>query len=194
MIDRTTFEVYWSYYKSIENMFINTTQYVSPSKTNRKTYSDEYTKISLLCGSEIDAILKLICKMEKMKPEKRDYSMNDYAKLINESDELKKSCYTPRCMTTTKEKFLIIAPFNEIQIGVKYFDYLTKYFNENVYLAILAYNAGPGKIGKWMEDDLIKNNQVDIFVENIPYLETKNYMKKILSSYWAYVNIYSKGI
>ena len=119
-IDRITFEVYWSYYKSIENMYINTTQYVSPSKTNSKTYSDEYAKIALLCGSEIDSILKLICKLEKIKPEKRDYSMNDYAKVIEKSEELKASCYSPRCMTTTKERLLIVAPFENIQIGVKY--------------------------------------------------------------------------
>lgn len=119
-IDRMTFEVYWSYYKSIENMFINTIQYVSPSITNKKTYSDEYAKIILLCGSEVDSILKLICKLEKQKPEKRDYSMNDYSKLIDSCKLLKEQFYCPECLTTTKEKYIVASPFEKIQIGVPY--------------------------------------------------------------------------
>lgn len=78
-----------------------------------------------------------------------------------------------------------------IKIGLKYFNYLVDYYNKNEYLAILAYNAGPGSIDKWMNNPEIANEDVDAFVENIPYLETKNYIKKILSSYWVYLNIYS---
>ncbi len=77
-----------------------------------------------------------------------------------------------------------------IEIGVKYFAYLLERFEENEYLAILAYNAGPGKIDRWLKNDLISSDEIDVFVENIPYIETKNYIKKILSSYWVYLNVY----
>ena len=78
-----------------------------------------------------------------------------------------------------------------IRIGLNYFSYLVNYFKGDEYLAILAYNAGNGNINKWLNDTSIKSNEIEIFVENIPYLETKNYIKKILSSYWVYLNIYS---
>lgn len=78
-----------------------------------------------------------------------------------------------------------------IRIGMNYFDYLIKLFNGSEYLAILAYNAGPGNVRKWLNDPNVKTDDIDEFVENIPYLETKNYIKKILSSYWIYLNIYS---
>ena len=77
-----------------------------------------------------------------------------------------------------------------IETGAKYFNYLTNMYEGNVYMALLAYNAGPGKIKQWMNNDLVKHVETDAFVENIPYSETKNYIKKILSSYWIYVNIY----
>ncbi len=89
----------------------------------------------------------------------------------------------------TKETLL--TPSENIRIGLKYFSYLVDYFNKDEYLAILAYNAGPGNIKKWLESPNIKSDEIDVFVENIPYIETKNYIKKILSSYWTYINIYS---
>lgn len=82
-------------------------------------------------------------------------------------------------------------PSENIRIGMSYFDYLIKYFNGSEYLAILAYNAGPGNVKKWLSDTSIKSDDIDEFVENVPFLETKNYIKKILSSYWIYLNIYS---
>ncbi len=79
---------------------------------------------------------------------------------------------------------------NNIEIGLKYFNYLVDMFDGNEYLAILAYNGGPGNVKKWYSDVFIKHNDIDEFVENIPYLETKNYIKKVLSAYWIYFNIY----
>lgn len=78
-----------------------------------------------------------------------------------------------------------------LRIGLKYFSYLVNYFEGDEYLSILSYNAGPGNINKWMNNPSIKSDEIEVFVENIPYLETKNYIKKILSSYWIYLNIYS---
>ena len=85
----------------------------------------------------------------------------------------------------------LLNPEENIRIGLKYFTYLVNYFKGNEFLAILAYNAGPGNINKWMDNPSIQSDEIDVFVENIPYLETKNYIKKILSSYWVYLNIYS---
>lgn len=83
-------------------------------------------------------------------------------------------------------------PEKNIEIGLKYFNYLVNFFNGNEYLAILSYNAGPGNVKKWINNSKINTDELDDFVENIPYLETKNYIKKILSSYWIYINVYSK--
>ncbi len=78
-----------------------------------------------------------------------------------------------------------------IKMGLKYFEYLVEYFKGDESLAILSYNAGPGNINKWLNNANINTDDMDTYVENIPYMETKNYIKKILSTYWAYLNIYS---
>jgi soluble lytic murein transglycosylase len=55
-------------------------------------------------------------------------------------------------------------------------------------LAIGAYNGGGGAVEKWVgahwTDDL------DLFVELVPYDETRNYIKRVLSSQAAYAYLY----
>lgn len=74
-----------------------------------------------------------------------------------------------------------------INIGTKYLSILMgKYQNKEVALA--AYNAGIGTIDNWIEKGIIKKDGSDI--ENIPYKETNNYVRKILRSYKIYQELY----
>ena len=54
--------------------------------------------------------------------------------------------------------------------------------------AIAAYNGGIGSIGNWQKN--LNYADTDEFVEQIPYPETKNYVKKVFRSYWNYLRIY----
>jgi len=94
--------------------------------------------------------------------------------------------YADSCQLCTKQYYL-----NEIRdtLGIKKSGTLSTSAME--VLAIVAYNAGPGNINKWLNNSSVNTESIDEFVENIPFLETKNYIKKILSTYWTYVNIYS---
>ena len=59
--------------------------------------------------------------------------------------------------------------------------------NRDLY-AISAYNGGIGSVTSWFTKLIY--NDTDEFVEQIPYQETKNYVKKVLRTYWVYGNIY----
>ena len=59
--------------------------------------------------------------------------------------------------------------------------------NRDLY-AISAYNGGIGSVTSWFTKILY--NDTDEFVEQIPYPETKNYVKKIYRTYWMYGNLY----
>lgn len=58
-------------------------------------------------------------------------------------------------------------------------------------LAIAAYNAGSGAVGRWTAarggDDL------ETFVEEIPYEETRNYVKRVMGSMAAYAYLYDRA-
>jgi soluble lytic murein transglycosylase len=55
-------------------------------------------------------------------------------------------------------------------------------------LAIGAYNGGSGAVDRWVTAHL--SDDLDLFVELIPYDETRNYVKRVLSSQAAYAYLY----
>jgi soluble lytic murein transglycosylase-like protein len=75
-------------------------------------------------------------------------------------------------MPTTAERFGVSAvfdPADNIEGGVRYLKYLLKRFNNDMKLAIAAYNAGEGRVTR--EKDIPR------------YVETQNYVRKVLALY-----------
>ena len=75
-----------------------------------------------------------------------------------------------------------------INLGVKYISNLIEKYN-NIDVALSAYNAGTGNVDNWIEKGIIKKDGSD--VENIPYKETNNYVRKILRDYKIYKKLYN---
>lgn len=73
-----------------------------------------------------------------------------------------------------------------INLGTKYLSILIERY-QNIEIAITAYNAGIGTVDNWIEKGVIKSDGSDI--ENIPYKETNNYVRKILRDYKIYTNL-----
>ncbi len=77
---------------------------------------------------------------------------------------------------------------SNIAAGSLYYSGLKKSLvNKDLY-AISAYNGGIGSVTGWFTK--INYHDTDEFVEQIPYPETKNYVKKVLRTYWMYGKIY----
>ena len=79
-------------------------------------------------------------------------------------------------------------PETNIKLGTKHYKFLYDYYDQNMLLAITAYNAGIGNVDKWIEEGIIKSDGSDI--ENIPYKETNNYVRKIIRDYGIYERLY----
>lgn len=75
-----------------------------------------------------------------------------------------------------------------IKIGTKYLSELLQKYEGNYYVAVAAYNAGIGTVDRWINDGVIKSDGSDI--ENIPYKETNNYVRKIIRDYGIYQDLY----
>lgn len=78
----------------------------------------------------------------------------------------------------------LMAPATSIRIGTRYLAELLRRFGGSVPLALAAYNAGPTAVARWVEER--GHLAVDEFVEEIPYGETRGYVKRVLRSFAAY--------
>ena len=80
----------------------------------------------------------------------------------------------------------LLEPDININIGTKYLSILIQKYG-NIEIAITAYNAGIGTVDNWIEKGIINSDGSN--VENIPYKETNNYVRKILRDYKIYTNL-----
>jgi len=79
---------------------------------------------------------------------------------------------------------MLFDPEINIDLGCWYIDYLEERFSDDLILVISGYNAGPGTTSKWLEQ--YDRSDLDSFVENIPYAETREHIKKVIKSYHMY--------
>ncbi|APC95664.1 lytic transglycosylase domain-containing protein [Francisella tularensis subsp. novicida] len=83
----------------------------------------------------------------------------------------------------------IFIPENNIKLGTANLFFLEKLFDKNPVLGIAAYNAGPGNVAKWLNENEVP---AAIWIENIPFGETRHYVRKVLMYMIVYNNFVFK--
>ncbi len=78
--------------------------------------------------------------------------------------------------TTFKSNKELTNPEFNIRLGSYYLGRMLRRYNNNRILATAAYNAGPGNVDKWIKPSLA----LDVWIETIPFRETKNYVQNVL--------------
>ena len=78
---------------------------------------------------------------------------------------------------------LFDADFN-VKLGSYYLKRLLKRYDNRYELVFSAYNAGPHRVKKWLK--LQGSENQDMYIENIEFNETRNYVRLVLKNFWAY--------
>ncbi len=86
---------------------------------------------------------------------------------------------------------LLFEPPNAVKLGSHHLGRLVRQFENSWVTSIAAYNAGSPPVVKWLNS--YSKDHPDTFVERIPFLETRNYVKSILRNFMNYQRIYSDG-
>lgn len=79
-------------------------------------------------------------------------------------------------------------PEDNIRYGTWYLSALSKEFDGNGILILAAYNAGSGRVNKWLKTSDKDHNTY--IIEDIPFTETRGYVRKVLESYEKYSELY----
>lgn len=85
------------------------------------------------------------------------------------------------------EKSQLFKPSTNLEYGQSYLEYLGRSSITGGKLPKIAaaYNAGPGAVQRW-NSEIRDNNDPLLFMESIPYVETRGYVSIILRNYWMY--------
>jgi soluble lytic murein transglycosylase len=75
-----------------------------------------------------------------------------------------------------------------IRMGAWFLRFLLDYFEDDLELAIAAYNGGAGSVDSWQDDPLVSNR--DDFLRWIGFGETREYLSKVSLSYQVYRVLY----
>ena len=81
-------------------------------------------------------------------------------------------------------------PEVNIAYGAFYLGKLLKYYGNNVFLTIAAYNAGPMAVNRWLSS--CQGCEIDEFVDSIPFRETRRYVKEVSRYLANYEQIYQR--
>ena len=92
--------------------------------------------------------------------------------------------------TTLSSPDALFAPALNISFGSWYLQKLVERFG-HLAPAIAAYNAGPKAVGRWLEAR--GQLPLDEWVEEIPFKETRNYVKQVLPDVYAFAEMYAEA-
>jgi soluble lytic murein transglycosylase len=79
-------------------------------------------------------------------------------------------------------------PTTNIRLGVRFFSHLTNRYGGEAELALAAYNAGPMNVDTWQNRYPVSNRM--LFVDLIPFRETREYVASIARNYYWYKKLY----
>ncbi len=85
---------------------------------------------------------------------------------------------------------MLTQPETNVRMGTKYFKDMRERFGGDFY-ALAGYNAGPHRVVQWRAE--APGLPPDEFIDNIPFAETQNYVKRILGTAEDYRRLYGPG-
>lgn len=93
-------------------------------------------------------------------------------------------------------RWLTSKPGHNVALGARYLAKLLSKYDGNYAMALAAYNAGPARVDKWIDEiGDPRNPKVDLvnWIEMIPIYETRNYVQRVLEGVYVYRQTLSRN-
>jgi soluble lytic murein transglycosylase-like protein len=100
--------------------------------------------------------------------------------------------YVAKTIRTKYQPTLLNHPDFNVKLGVAYLKRLLRRYKGNLFYTLAAYNGGATNVKRWKRKT--GSRDFDHFVETITFLETQNYVKRVIRSYHIYQLLYGEKI
>ena len=86
---------------------------------------------------------------------------------------------------------VILGPSISIRFGAYYLAVQMRRFDDQILVALAAYNGGPGNTLRWLEST--GSDDLDLFVEVITSNQSRQYLQRVYEQYLIYERLYRAG-
>jgi len=83
---------------------------------------------------------------------------------------------------------VLFNPERNIALGTEYIAQIDRKFHGQAPLVAAGFNGGPHNVARWLRD--LHETRLDVFVERIPFDQTRNYVRRVITSYARYRYLY----
>lgn len=98
--------------------------------------------------------------------------------------------YARRLRLGTYRRSMLTTPNTNLAMGSALLADLVQRFGD-LHLALAAYNAGTARVARWVEERAGDSLDREEFIDDIPFAETRNYVRRILSTSQDYRRVYA---
>jgi soluble lytic murein transglycosylase len=88
----------------------------------------------------------------------------------------------------TYDDAVLFDPLRNIELGVEYIAWIGRKFHGQTALQAAGFNGGPHAVARWLDEQ--QETRLDFFVERIPFEQTRNYVRRVITSYARYLFLY----
>jgi soluble lytic murein transglycosylase len=145
-----------------------------------RPYADAVAEASALAGVPADWILSV---MRQESLFRKDAVSRADARGLMQVLPVTATAVARRWHLPVPRKETLFDPAVAVPLGAAYLRELLDRYAGQLDLALAAYNAGPGPVARWLPSTAM---QADIWIENIPYTETRSYVQHILEHIVAF--------
>ncbi len=116
-------------------------------------------------------------------------STANYIRRTTDALEIKTAGLSHTGLEALPERYDLKDPTYNLAIGQAYIRYLSKkpYIQGNLVHLLISYNAGVAPLLRWQK--VHGTQDALLFIESIPYAETRLYVKNVLRNYWIYQGV-----
>ncbi len=88
----------------------------------------------------------------------------------------------------SQKKHLLLNPAMNMDLGQKYVEHLMEidHIGSDLFHIMIAYNSGPGNLQAWQRNRVLDTSDPLLYIESIPHMETRGFVKSVLSHLWLY--------
>ena len=77
-------------------------------------------------------------------------------------------------------------PGINLKLAQDYLKYLSNKLDGNMMLVVASYNGGIGNVQRWLSRGTTPGHDPVLWLESIPFDETRDYVEKVFGNYWLY--------